>query len=121
MLQADITDVAADAIVHPTNSSFYLGGQVGSAIAAKGGAEVRKIVSDLQTKIGSLADCSVEISDASASMLCQKIIHVNSPAWDTSNQPKKISDLTQVVKNILTLADTNKLKTIALPSISSGG
>lgn len=121
VLQANIVDVAADAIVHPTNSSFYLGGQVGSAISAKGGAEVRKIVADLQNKHGNLADCSVEISDASTNMLCKNIIHVHSPSWDTSNQPKKINDLTQVVKNILTLADTNKLKTIALPSISSGG
>lgn len=82
---------------------------------------MRKLVSELHFKKGNLAECGVDISDASKTMLCQKIIHVYSPHWDSSNQAKKISDLTDVVKNILTLADTNKLKTIALPSISSGG
>ena len=96
VLQADITNVSVDAIVHPTNNSYYLGGQVGSAISGKGGNEVRKLISDLHAKNGNLAECSVDISDASPNMLCQKIIHVNSPSWDNSNQPKKINDLTQV-------------------------
>ena len=96
VLQADITNVSVDAIVHPTNNSYYLGGQVGSAISGKGGNEVRKLISDLHATNGNLAECSVDISDASPNMLCQKIIHVNSPSWDNSNQPKKINDLTQV-------------------------
>lgn len=29
MLQGDIVKVAADAIVHPTNSTYYMGGEVG--------------------------------------------------------------------------------------------
>lgn len=88
--------MAVDAIVHPTNNSYYLGGQVGSAISNKGGNEVRLIISDLHAKNGNLAECGVDISDASKNMLCQKIIHVYSPSWDNSNQPKKINDLTQV-------------------------
>lgn len=40
VVQADITDVAVDAIVHPTNNSFYLGGEVGSAISRAGGQAV---------------------------------------------------------------------------------
>ena len=63
----------------------------------------------------------VDICDAGKSMLCAKIIHVHSPSWDFANQVQRIDDLTQCVKNILTLADTNKIKSIALPSISSGG
>jgi O-acetyl-ADP-ribose deacetylase (regulator of RNase III) len=54
-------------------------------------------------------------------MLCNKIIHVYSPSWDTNLQAQRINELTKVVNNILTLAITNKLKTVALPSISSGG
>ena len=29
MLQGDLVNVTADAIVHPTNSTFYMGGEVG--------------------------------------------------------------------------------------------
>ena len=29
MIQGDIASMATDAVVHPTNNSFFLGGQVG--------------------------------------------------------------------------------------------
>ena len=32
MIQCDIAIVEADALVHPTNASFYLGGEVGSCL-----------------------------------------------------------------------------------------
>ena len=54
VVQADITNVKVDAIVHPTNNSFYLGGEVGSAISKKGGQKVRDIVKDLHLKVGNL-------------------------------------------------------------------
>ena len=54
MVQADIVDVVVDAIVHPTNNSFYLGGQVGSAISRKGGAQVRTAVAQLNARSGAL-------------------------------------------------------------------
>ena len=34
VIQGDISTVEADAIVHPTNASFYLGGEVGMCIAS---------------------------------------------------------------------------------------
>jgi histone H2A len=55
VVQSDIVDVVVDAIVHPTNASFYLGGEVGSAISAKGGKETRDIVARLNTDHGNLA------------------------------------------------------------------
>jgi len=121
VLQADITDVAVDAICHPTNGTLYLGGQVGSAISRVGGEEVRKIIQEVHLKNGNLAQNSVDISYASKNMKCKHIIHVHSPSWSASDQITKINELTQVVKNILTLAEKNNLKSIALPSISSGG
>jgi O-acetyl-ADP-ribose deacetylase (regulator of RNase III) len=53
-------------------------------------------------------------------MLCSKIIHVYSPQWKGANQAQSIGELDKAVKNILTVADTNAIKTLALPSISSG-
>ena len=121
VLQADITDVAVDSIVHPTSNSFYLGGEVGSAISRAGGTQIQRITSDLHRTHGNLTRCNVAISDASNSMLCKHIIHVHSPSWNVSNQTQVIDELTLAVNNILTISETHKLKTVALPSISSGG
>ena len=55
VIQGDITKVAADAIVHPTNNSFYMGGEVGRAIEKAGGAKFAEEVKDLQKKHGDLA------------------------------------------------------------------
>ena len=59
--------------------------------------------------------------EASDNMLCKNIVHVYSPSWNTNQQAQCVNDLTRSVNNILTLCDTHKLKTVALPSISSGG
>ena len=55
VVQADITNIKVDAICHPTNNSFYLGGEVGSAISRKGGQKVRDIVQNLHMTSGNLA------------------------------------------------------------------
>lgn len=60
------------------------------------------------------------MSQASGNMLCKNIIHVYSPSWDTMQQVQRIDELTKVVQNILTLAETKNLQSVALPSISSG-
>lgn len=60
------------------------------------------------------------VSDAGTKMLCSKILHVYSPSWNTSAQAQCVADLDKAVKNILTLADANNIKTLALPSVSSG-
>lgn len=57
VLQADITDVAVDAIVHPTNNAFYLGGEVGSAISRAGGQKVRNEIDKVHKTNGNLASC----------------------------------------------------------------
>jgi len=58
VVKADITDVVVDAIVHPTNTTFYLGGQVGSAIARRGGLKIQNIMNEMQRTKGHLSTCS---------------------------------------------------------------
>ena len=45
------------------------------------------------------------------------VIHVNSPTWSDNNAQQ---NLDKAVKNVLKLADDKSLKSVALPSISSG-
>ena len=45
------------------------------------------------------------------------VIHVNSPTWSQQNASQ---NLDKAIKNILTLADEKHLRTVAIPSVSSG-
>ena len=45
------------------------------------------------------------------------VIHVNSPSWGDANSQKQLHT---AVQNVLKLADEKQLKSVALPSISSG-
>lgn len=45
------------------------------------------------------------------------VIHVNSPTWGENNSQQ---NLDKAVKNVLKLADDKQLKSLAIPSISSG-
>ena len=45
------------------------------------------------------------------------VIHVNSPTWGNANAQQLLE---KAVKSILTLADNKNLRSVALPSISSG-
>ncbi|KAL8592666.1 hypothetical protein ACOMHN_037606 [Nucella lapillus] len=115
VLQGDIVKVYADAIVHPTNSTYHLGGEVGQAISKAGGREFQKEVESLaaQSSIGTAeaAICPGKKFPA------KYVIHVNSPSWGDSNAQQQLK---VAVDNVLKLAEEKHLKTVALPSISSG-
>ena len=50
-------------------------------------------------------------------MRCKHIIHVNSPTWGSDDAEGLLQT---AVQNILIEAENSHLKTVALPSISSG-
>ncbi|XP_033644032.1 core histone macro-H2A.1-like [Asterias rubens] len=117
VVQSNIAEIVADAVVHPTNSSFYLGGEVGSALDSAGGKEFRDEINKLKAAQGNL-----EVAGAA---MCQGhnfpakyVISCHSPSWGGSNA---VSNLEKCVKNCLVLADEKNLTSIALPSIGSGG
>ncbi|NP_001316225.1 core histone macro-H2A.1 [Ictalurus punctatus] len=116
VVQADISSINSDAVVHPTNSAFHTGGEVGSALEKKGGKEFGEAVLELRKKNGPL-----EVAGAAMTLgfgLPGKfVIHCNSPGWG-SDKWEELLDKT--VKNSLALADEKKLKFVGFPSIGSG-
>ena len=54
VVQGDLTEIEADAIIHPTNGSFSLSGEVGSALSRAGGDEFVNAVQDLHKDHGDL-------------------------------------------------------------------
>lgn len=57
---------------------------------------------------------------AAPNLSASHLIHVFSPQWNAGAQDQCIGDLDKATTNILTLADQQGLKSVALPSVSSG-
>ncbi|XP_038563886.1 core histone macro-H2A.1 isoform X2 [Micropterus salmoides] len=116
VVQADISIVESDAVVHPTSSSLYTGGEVGSALEKKGGKEFTEALQELKKKNGPL-EVAGAVLTAGFGLPAKYVIHCNSPGWG-SDKCEEMLDKT--VKNCLALADEKKLKSVAFPSIGSG-
>ena len=63
VVQGDISDFEVDAIVHPTNASFYVGGEVGAALSKAGGDDFLKAVESLHKSHGDLETSGGENHD----------------------------------------------------------
>ncbi|XP_075712429.1 core histone macro-H2A.1 isoform X2 [Rhinoderma darwinii] len=116
VVKADIATLESDAVVHPTGSDIYTGGEVGSALEKKGGKEFMEAVIELKKKNGPLDVAGAAVSSGHG-LPAKFVIHCNSPSWG-SDQCEEL--LEKTVKNCLALADEKKIKSIAFPSIGSG-
>lgn len=116
VIQGDIAAVEADALVNPTNATFHLGGEVGSALEKAGGDEFKEEIKKLSESHGPLELATAAISEA-PNMHAQYVIHVHSPSWGSDEATE---NLEKAVRNTLTLADEKNIKYIAFPSIGSG-
>uniref|UniRef100_A0A3P9ADI6 Macro domain-containing protein n=2 Tax=Esox lucius TaxID=8010 RepID=A0A3P9ADI6_ESOLU len=116
VVQADISTVGSEAVVHPTNSSLYTGGEVGGALEKKGGKEFVDAILELRKKNGPL-EVAGAVLTSGYGLPAKFVIHCNSPSWG-SDKCEELLDKT--VKNCLALADEKKLKSVAFPSIGSG-
>ncbi|KAF6081349.1 hypothetical protein HJG60_006071 [Phyllostomus discolor] len=116
VVQADIASIDSDAVVHPTNNDFYIGGEVGNTLEKKGGKEFVEAVLELRKKNGPLEVAGAAVS-AGHGLPAKFVIHCNSPVWGADKCEELLE---KTVKNCLALADDKKLKSIAFPSIGSG-
>ncbi|KAM6970406.1 core histone macro-H2A.1 isoform 1-T1 [Aplochiton taeniatus] len=116
VVQADLSRFESDAIVHPTSSTFYTGGEVGAALEKKGGKEFVDAVQELRKKNGPL-DVAGAVLSAGFGLPAKFVIHCHSPGWGSDKCEEMLE---KTVKNCLALADEKKLKTVAFPSIGSG-
>ncbi|XP_052688123.1 core histone macro-H2A.1-like isoform X1 [Crassostrea angulata] len=118
VIQGDLVKITADAIVHPTSSNFFMGGEVGQALEKAGGKDFRKELDDLSKEHGNLDTAGAAICPGQ-NFPAKFVIHVNSPNWSGgSGNSQQL--LEKAVKNVLKLADEKNLKSIAIPSIGSG-
>lgn len=114
LYQGDITRFACDAIVNAANEALAGGGGVDGAIHQAGGPVIREACQ----KIGACPVGRAVVTTAGNLPAC-RVIHTVGPIWK-GGQHGEAELLHSAYKSSLELADTEKCRHIALPSISTG-
>jgi len=112
LVQGDITELEADAIVNAANAALKLGGGVAGAIARKGGPRIQEECD----RIGGTFVGGAVITTA-GNLKAKHVIHAVGPRYGEGEEAQKLRNATL---NSLKLADEHKLKSIAFPAISTG-
>jgi O-acetyl-ADP-ribose deacetylase len=114
IIKGDITQLDAEAIVNPANNYLIHGGGLAAAIVRAGG----QIIQQESKKIG-FVPTGHAVYTTGGHLKAQYVIHAVGPRYKDGNSGEA-EKLASAVKTALDIADKKKLKSIALPAISSG-
>lgn len=113
IIRQDITKIACDAIVNPTNRHLIPGGGADLAVHAAAGPELDEYCK----KLGGCKVGSAVITPAFR-LPCKYIIHTAGPNWYSIRNSKEM--LISCYKECLKLAAEYNCESVAMPLISSG-
>jgi len=113
LLQGDIVNVQADAIVNAANQWLAGGGGVDGAIHRAGGPE---IMAECR-KIGGCPTGSA-VPTTAGKLKAKYVFHAVGPIYSGSDEDERL--LKSVYQICLDLAEQHKLESMAFPSISTG-
>ncbi len=114
VIQSDITESDAEAIVNPANNYLKHGGGVALAIVKKGGS----IIQQESDKIGYVETGKAVITQA-GKLKAKYVIHAVGPVWHGGHNNEDAL-LKSAVYSALELAKLYFLNSIAIPAISTG-
>ncbi len=112
LLEGDITELEVDAVVNAANEDLVLGSGVAGAILEKGGDSIQREC----TRIGG-TPVGTAVMTGAGNLLAKRVIHAVGPRMGEGDEDRKLSS---AVRSSLALADRHRLKSIALPAISTG-
>lgn len=118
LIQADITQMAVDAIVNAANSRLAGGGGVDGAIHRQGGATIAAECREIIEKCG-MCPTGKAVYTSAGNMPAKYVIHTVGPVWKGGNNNEH-ELLKSCYVESLKLAETLAVKTIAFPNISTG-
>jgi O-acetyl-ADP-ribose deacetylase (regulator of RNase III) len=112
LVQGDITDIATDAIVNAANESLQMGGGVAGAIRRRGGPAIQRECDDIGgTPVGTA------VLTTGGNLKARYVIHAVGPRWGEGDEDQKLAN---AVNTALKLADNKRLRSLAIPAISTG-
>lgn len=119
-VQGDITSQAVDAVVNAANNNLMGGGGVDGAIHRRGGPAILEACRMIRrTKYPDGLPTGLAVITTGGELPAQYVIHTVGPVW-TGGRNDEDALLSDCYRNSLEIAKTNDLRTIALPSISTG-
>jgi len=114
VVQGDITLLDVEAIVNPANTFLLHNGGLAAAIVKRGG----RIIQEESKKIGNVPTGNAVITTG-GNLKAKHVIHAVGPKYK-DGKSGEAEKLASAVKNTLEVAELKKLKSIAIPAISSG-
>jgi len=112
IIKGDITESNVDAIVNAANSYLQHGGGVAGAISRKGGPDIQ----EESNAIGHVpvGECAIT---SGGRLKAPHVIHAVEPRMGEEDEENKLK---KAINNVLELATSKGLKSIAIPAISAG-
>jgi O-acetyl-ADP-ribose deacetylase len=118
LLQGDITQTKADAIVNAANTSLLGGGGVDGAIHRAGGPAILEECKRIHSKKGGCEVGEAVITSA-GNLPANYVIHTVGPIWKDGRHHEN-NLLASAYRSSLELAVEKGVKTVAFPNISTG-
>ncbi len=119
VVEGDITNVRADAIVNAANSSLLGGGGVDGAIHSAGGPEILAACRELRaTSLPDGLATGDAVATTAGQLYANWVIHTVGPVY--SEDEDRADLLLSAYMRSLAVADSLGVKTIAFPLISAG-
>jgi len=112
IIQGDLTELKADAIVNAANNQLVMGGGVAGAIKKKGGAAIEEEA----VKKGPIGTGRA-VATRAGSLPAKYVIHAATMAMDFQTDEKKIRG---ACRSSLELAEELKIDSIAFPALGCG-
>jgi O-acetyl-ADP-ribose deacetylase (regulator of RNase III) len=116
VVEGDITQVAADAIVNAANSAFAAGGGVDGAIRRAAGPELS---GEMRRRYPAGVPTGDAVATGAYALPARWVIHAVGPVWGFGGQDK-LDLLASVYRRALKVADDLGARTICSPAISAG-
>jgi len=116
LVRGDITVEATDAIVNAANEYLQHGGGVAGVIARRAGADLEAASADWVRTRGPVPHDAPAYTTGGR-LSAKYVIHAVGPVWGDGDEDAKLA---AAVTGSLRVADELRLKSIALPAISTG-
>lgn len=119
IVEGDITNMRADAIVNAANNSLLGGGGVDGAIHRAGGPAILAACRELRsTTLPDGLPTGDAVATTAGNLLAQWVIHTVGPVYSADEDRSDL--LRSAYTRSLTVADALGVRTIAFPLISAG-